>query len=513
MKRPRAAWSLTLLATLAAPLASVAWTPPLGVPQPAWPSDLDLARPALPSPWSSTQAGFYFVAGSGCSDANGNGTPAAPRCSLPGSVSAGSVIVLDGTLARGATINYTGSASNPVWVMGRDAANRPKATAPWDIAGAYVIVDSIAFELDSQDGVDLRGRNIMLRNSTMKNTFGASNGAAFGIDGEKVIFYKNVVSQSGNWLHNGADIDRHGIKVSGNDTWIVDSQFFHIQGDGVQIGDYNNRTDAINRIYVGRNLAYENLQFGFWVKNATDVIFSQNTAYNLSRSTDSGPGGGLGGQYDPRYVWFIANTVHDSNNGIHIAGTGNGGGGPWYAIGNLVTNIPTGTGSCGAYDAGAISYRNDGGFTAIFNTIDKVDFFGGFPPSGGTVTLRDNIFASKKANACDAFASERTLASDYNVYGNAGYRPGAEAHAIVGDPRFNAPGTDYSLQAGSPALDAASPIEEAAFAVFQARYGLDIRRDLAGTARPQRGKWDAGAYEARAPTGTRPAAPTGLSAH
>ena len=72
---------LALLALLAAPTA-FAWTPPVGIPKPAFPADLDIARPALPAGWTTSQAGFYFVAGTGCSDSNGNGTPAAPRCSL-----------------------------------------------------------------------------------------------------------------------------------------------------------------------------------------------------------------------------------------------------------------------------------------------------------------------------------------------------------------------------------------------------------------------------------------------
>lgn len=501
---------LTLLAALASP-AALAWNPPVGIPKPAWPSDLDVARPTLPANWTADQAGFYFVAAAGCSDTRPNGNPSAPRCSLPGTAAAGDVIVVDGTISRSASIGYTGTSASPVWVMGRDPASRPTVTTPWSIGGSYVIVDSIAFSLNSQDGVGLRGDHVMLRNSTMVNTYGTSNGAAFGMGGQQVIFYKNVVSQSGDWQHTGADIDRHGIKVGGSDIWIVDSQFFHIQGDGVQIGDQNNAASAINRIYVGRNIAYENLQFGFWVKNATDVIFSENTAYNLSRSTASGPGGGLGGQYDPKYVWFINNTIHDSNGGIHIAGSGNGGGGPWYAIGNLAYSIATSGHSCGAYDYGAISFRNVGAFTAIFNTVYDVDFFGGYPAGGGSVTVRNNIFASlKTAGSCDGFPEARSdMAHDYNLYSSSGYDPGSEAHRVIGDPQFVTPGSDFTLKANSPAVGRASPTEEAAFAAFQTRYGIDIRKDMRGVTRPQMGRWDLGAFESPY-SGVYPSAPTGL---
>jgi len=499
---------LALLALLASP-AALAWTPPVGIPKPAFPSDLDVVRPALPASWTADQAPFYFVASTGCSDARTYGNPTAPRCSLPGTAPAGSIIVLDGTISVDATIAYTGTAASPVWVMGYNAASKPSVTVAWTISGSYVILDSIAFTLNGQDGVGFGGDHNMLRNSTMTNPFGTANGAGFGIGGQQNIFYKNVISQMGDWTYVGQDIDRHGLKVGGSDIWIVDSQFYHCQGDGVQVGDQNNVASAINRIYIGRNIAYENLQFGFWTKNATDVIFSENTAYSLSRATVSGPGGGMGGQYDPQYVWYINNTIHDSNTGIHIAGTSNGGGGPWYAIGNITYGIGTTGSNCNDYDAGAISYRNDGGFTAIFNTVHDVDFFGGYPPSGGTVTIDNNIFSAKRTNSCSALASERALTHDYNLYSASTYDPGAEAHRVIGDPKFVAPGTDFSLTASSPAVGRGSTIEEPAFAAFQARYGIDIRKDINGTVRPQQGKWDLGALESPY-SGIRPAAPTGL---
>ena len=508
MQRPM----LTLLALLASP-AALAWTPPAGIPKPAFPSDLDVARPTLPASWTTDQAGFYFVAAAGCSDSRVNGNPSAPRCSLPGTAPAGSVIVLDGPITFGATISYTGTSASPVWVMGRNPASKPTITYPdgksWSIGGSYVIVDGLAFNLNAQDGVGLGGDHVMLRASTMVNTYSTSNGAGFGMGGQQTIFYKNVVSQLGNWTDTANDIDRHGIKVGGNDIWIVDSTFYHCSGDGVQVGDQNNASSAINRIYIGRNTAYENRQFGFWTKNATDVIFSENTVYSQTIIGAGGPGGGMGGQYDPKYVWFINNTIHDSNSGIHIAGSANGGGGPWYAIGNLTYAIGTTGSNCNGYDAGAISYRNDGGFTAIFNTVHDVDFFGGYPPSGGTVTIDNNIFSAKRTNACSAFANERTLAHDYNQFTASTYDPGAEAHRVIGDARFVAAGTDFSLTASSPAVGRGSTIEEPAFAAFQTRYGIDIRKDIRGVTRPQQGRWDLGAFESPY-SGVYPSAPTSL---
>ena len=56
-------------------------------------------KAALPNPWSSEQAGFYYVNASGCSDSRPYGYPGSPRCSIPGSPAAGSKIVIDGAVS------------------------------------------------------------------------------------------------------------------------------------------------------------------------------------------------------------------------------------------------------------------------------------------------------------------------------------------------------------------------------------------------------------------------------
>ena len=52
---------------------------------------------------------------------------------------------------------------------------------------------------------------------------------------------------------------------------------------------------------------------------------------------------------------------------------------------------------------------------------------------------------------------------------------------------------DMSPAAGSAAIDAT--VEDEVYGLFTTLYGLDIRTDRAGTARPQ-GAWDIGAIEA-----------------
>jgi hypothetical protein len=498
-----------------------AWTSPLGIPAPGWPADLDIARPAMPDPWTGEQAGWYFVSASGCSDSRTYGHPGAPRCSLPSAPSPGASIVLDGTLSGSRTISWTGTAQAPIWIMGHDPQDKPLLASYWRITGAYLIFDHLSWRYNARDSVSLEGDHLMIRDCDFANPFDTANGAAFGISGTQLVYYRNIVSQMGDWQYSGtSDIDRHGIKVSAGaaDVWIVDSAFYHCHGDGVQVGDYNNTPGQVQRIYLGRNSAHENYQCGFWTKNATDVIFSQNYVYDMTTASEYSRGIGLGGQYDATQVWFIANTVRNCNVGIHIVGASAGGGGPWYAIANLLFDLEFPDGACNNYDVGALEYRNAGGFSALFNTVYNADMFVAIPHgAGGPLTVSNNIFSARNTahNDCTALAIGPAFTHDYNLFSQAADDPGAEAHRRIEAPAatFVQPGVDFQLRSSSLAVDNADPATAAAFSAFQTRYGIDLRKDMAGTARPQGAAWDIGAHEySDGSTDTSaPAAPSQLS--
>ncbi|MEW6185267.1 MAG: right-handed parallel beta-helix repeat-containing protein [Thermodesulfobacteriota bacterium] len=481
------------------------WQPPLGIPKPGWPSELNLSRPPLPNPWTSEQSGLYFVDPSGCSDARTHGYPSAPRCSLPSSPAAGSIIVLNGIISGSKNVAWSATSENPIWIMGYDPDNKPVLTNYWTITGAYIILDNLSWNYNSRDGVLLSGNHLFLRNCLYANPFDTANGAGFGINGSFIVYYNNTVSQMGNWQYTGAnDIDRHGIKVfaPAADVWIVDSSFYHCHGDGVQVGDYNNTPEQINRIYLGRNTAYENYQCGFWTKNASDVIFSQNLVYHMKTASTYSRGMGLGGQYDAKQIWFISNTIKDCNVGIHIVGAAAGGGGPWYAIGNVIYNVEYPDGACSNYNAGALGYRNSGGFSALFNTVYNADLFVGIPyGAGGPLRVSNNIFSSKNSthNDCPALKVDPSFTHDYNLFSLSSYDPGNEPHRQIeaADKTFRTPGSNFQIKASSLAVGKASPVEETAFSYFQSRYGIDLRRDNTGRSRPQGGGWDIGAFEAQ----------------
>jgi len=506
------------------PIQLWGFTTPIGIPTPPFPADLDIVRPSPPSPWTAETAGNYFVerSATGCSDNRTFGTPAAPRCSLPTAPAAGSKIYVRGTYAVGMTITWTGTSANPIWLTYYDNANRPLFTGispqPLYFTGNYIVVDGIRSDLGgaTNDQVGMYGNNLMIRDSTFRNTFGGSGGCGLDTGGTNLVFYKGTVYDQGNWQYVGADIDRHGFKISPptNGLWILDSLIYHVQGDGVQVGDQNNTAAQVNRVFVGRNTLYENLQSCLWTKNATDVIFSQNVCYNITApGSNAGDGQGLGGQYDPKNVWFLANTVHDTKVGIKMSGSSNGGGGPWYAIGNVLYNIISSNG-CNAWGMGALSYRNEGGFYGYFNTIYNADSFISVVPSNSGA-FRDNIFSHQyTATGCPALNDDGygTYLLDYNLWDTAtptlkyngttynslasfSSATGLETHRVVGNPQLTIPPSNMSLQGTSPAINAANPTEENVFATFQTRYGVDIRKDFIGASRPYGSRWDIGAYE------------------
>ncbi len=176
----------------------------------------------------------------------------------------------------------------------------------------------------------------------------------------------------------------------------------------------------------------------------------------------------------------------------------------------------------------------EGGQTkwAINNTI--VSVVSGLHDSSTVTGARfyNNIVSGiTHANGYALFTETTTLTDgDYNLFNNAaGYlirwgaggtrystlaafrsATGKEMNSLEGDPRFvNASGGNYTLVASSPAVNVGTT--PSAYQRFLDLYGIDIRKDIAGTPRPQGIRWDMGAYEYPG-SGSQPApmSPSGI---
>ena len=147
-------------------------------------------------------------------------------------------------------------------------------------------------------------------------------------------------------------------------------------------------------------------------------------------------------------------------------------------------------GNAVGFSVGSISVpANTFSFTFINNTIYN-NSYGGITLGNASYILsgivRNNIIVGTSGNILTSLSgSGSQVVIDHNLFYNPG---GYNASNIYGtnyiqaDPLFNNPPTDFSLQSGSPAIDAGSAT--AAHAT-----------DYIGTSRPQGVRYDIGAYE------------------
>ena len=168
----------------------------------------------------------------------------------------------------------------------------------------------------------------------------------------------------------------------------------------------------------GRNVAHHNKQNGFWSKQSTDVIFSQNTSYG-HRPGNSSSGAGMGFQYAPERIWFLYNNIFDCELGIYVANdNGLGNGQNSYYIGNLITNIH----SSGGFQSGS-AYQNAGFVLAgsrnrylVNNTLYQTDSGIAAPGSAGGLFMSNNIISNlTQAQGSHVFIEQPATASGSTI--------------------------------------------------------------------------------------------------
>ena len=146
-----------------------------------------------------------------------------------------------------------------------------------------------------------------------------------------IVIYKNTFKDCG--INNPSvegkawnsadlsDVDSMGTKLDkyASDIWFIENLGYHNYGSFIALGDYNNTNSDIERVYIGRNEAYENRQSAIGVKRSTDVIISENHLHSSHFQQLGVPPGGIVIQYGPERVWALFNEIHDLDAGIRCS--------------------------------------------------------------------------------------------------------------------------------------------------------------------------------------------------
>lgn len=438
----RVALVLALSVVLYPPRVWAAPTMPLGIPDPgpwAWTS----ASPR-PDPWTAQVTGYYYIDSStGIDTNNAYGWPEKPRATIPLSLPAGSVVEIHGTYAKrhsgnGQEIRSLGTEAQPVFIRGQEDAI-PTLTGMWGVWGEWLFMENLRFALDPSYNASKLNRCLFLQPRTttvdldhiairnVEFTGGTSSGAVqldAKITNTAPAVSRDIVFYRVHSHHNGGaplasptdDQDLHGITMNArlHNVWVLDSEFDHNSGDGIQInGGANNQANLTN-IYLGRNNSHHNKQYGFWVKEAQDVIISENKLHDLIDSNSS-TGACAGTHYSTQKTWFLFNECYGTERGFRGSTENDGVGtikpSDRYYIGNIIHDIhrvtrtadgsiPVGAPNDEGQEA-AFSLASDGPATwhIINNTVYNVDagvyiWNPAAPPSNPKLIMRNNIWGA-----------------------------------------------------------------------------------------------------------------------
>jgi hypothetical protein len=506
-------------------VAGPEWQPPVGIPRPSF--GISEVAPSAPEDWSGQVENFYYVEESNpYADDTDNpyGWPGRPRRTIPVPLPAGAVVELRGTYSAPHTSPYgivaEGTRENPVFIRGANASERPYISSCWELSGSYFIVENVEFG-DCTGFVFLSpAHHAALRHS---NLHGTPGGGGVGVQSwdrgpsDNIVIFDNDIHHMGD-VNANYDQDNHGIAIGADvhHIWVLENRLYENSGDGVQINAGARWLEqTTHHIYVGRNKAWGNKQGGFWVKQATDVIISENISAN-HRPSNSSPGACMGAQYAPDFVWFINNTIFNCDYGIQIASDSGLGSGQWlFIIGNIITQIHDSNGDFNpdtAWHNCAISLP--GGVTRVIlqNSIYDVDSGICTPSGAGVLHVFDNLIHKVRSNGYHMFVESsalagRSMAAAGNLFGPdyklslAGRKykvPSGRSgkNYVVGDMRWvNPDGGDFRLGPNSPALDRGVTPGLGIWDAFAGRYGESIARDVYGAGRPGGRRPDAGASE------------------
>ncbi len=543
----------TLLLGLSVSSYTAAYESPIGIPDPGSPSygwgqnhPIDTQAPSRPSNWNSERAGFYYVDPSHSNATNTNNTygyPGKPRASIPREVAPGSYVELNGDHGTAQyQVEFKCTAQAPCWLKGTPGSNSLVSSGYLRIVDAsYLFVDGLNFDGGTNGAISIIGNShhIAIRNSRVTNRL-QPNGAGAGIGVtpgigklvENIVLYGNYLHTLGDWTVD-RDLDFHGFGIDmwGRDStaelrnvWILNNYCKHLSGDCVQVnaGNWTDSQKYLHHVYIGHNESEQNRQSGFWIKQASDVIISQNKSHGSAGNGSANAGSAAGMQYPKDNVWFIFNELYDSVYGIRQSDTSTAG--DIYIIGNLIYNIrpksPNYDPSNAWAEGTAIAlWHGNSNRYIIDNTIHGVND-GVNAIYDGYVELQGNIISQIGKNSGNHFftfshpARSNNVVMDRNLFindtqsyyawwdnvgrissldhvkdlskqcTNCTYLKGDSSNLFV-NTSVDPDRKNYNIRSDAPNIG--TNRKHAAYDIFQQRYGINIFVDFYGNPRSQQG--------------------------
>jgi len=553
---------LALLLLLALP--AFAWEPPIGIPRPEFGIE-----ETLESVYGSQDYYTHYVecidpnndrvCDNSCSDSYEFGSPEQPRCSLPRTIPAGSVVeVHGGPYSREVRfLSVQGTADRPVFIRGLGQDDMPLIAGPlyfYSGNASYVILENLEFTGGGKVTLYAPSDHVVLRNSHAHDLGGGFMSVQSPRDPSRpnefvtdTVIYNNLIHDLGDW-QGLVQKDWAGIFVSRNAlrTWVVDNEVYHCQGDSIIVtGDRGG--DGFfppTLTYIGRNKLYENNENSIDLKVSFDNIISENEMYGMHKPCEECSFAGdspiivahCGEQpmdnYDcPERNWYLFNKVYDADVGFTLEAKYDN------IIGNEFYNI-----NCQYYINDETAYVCGAAIKVLYSSPEtnivnnyfyNVDLgLAGVQGSDAITNIQNNII--------DKLSGQYEMHSDdgargYHIYwerlspesvvnNNIFYdeekpirvRWGSNRYEIaIGDAdefgnlntnplSAGAAAMDFSLSEGSPGIN--SGVLNNAYQTFFdgtgidgfEGYGIDIKKDIEGNTRPV-GDWDMGAHEFQGP--------------
>lgn len=422
---------------------NVGYTMPIGIPEPPFG-----IKETVQSVYGSKDFFTHYIDPNHAASTDGsnpNGTAAKPRKSIPANVPAGSVVAIKGGVFNSLlAITSAGTPTQPVFYRGLDPLDKPLLKQKLAVEGSakYLIIENIALDRDNlSSGVNITaGSNICMRNCDFAE---GKQAVIITNNISNIVMLNNYVHDCGN-LAGTSDTDENGYSVSsGNGTWLLDNLVARVAGSGMVTNTgYGNPNSAVQNVFMGRNVVSQSRQSGFWTKQATHCVFSQNLAFNII-GTSWAQSMAYGFQYGPEDVWFIFNRGFNCEFGIGTGSNSSTNPGQYqYIIGNIFHRIRPwdgGAGGSGSWDSSAIMLAGGMKRYIANNTIYDCSAGINCPDSGNgrSFTITNNVIANTTGNGNHIWVQDEAGGTAWSVSNNVFGQPGGSVKIKFRSTAYN----------------------------------------------------------------------------